>query len=174
MSSVIAVAVVLTGCGGKVAEEISTKAVEKAVEKNLSADGEKVDVDLDAEGDSFSMTVSGGDGQTQMTMGAQAKVPDGFPKDVPLYPGMAMQMAMSGGAENAFSLQATTKDSLDKVAAYYKAQAEKQGWSEEMSMNQGGDQPMKMLNYSKEGRVINLVLAVADGETQISLTTATE
>jgi len=97
------VIVALAGCGGKSAEEKSAEELaERMIEQAAKAEGAEVDVDVssgsvkirgtDEEGgtvnvdmDEESATITSEGGRTTMTAGAAAKIPDDFPKDVPLY-----------------------------------------------------------------------------------------
>jgi len=182
------VVMICMGCGGKpsesvvssvkeaakekVTQKVTEKAVEKAIESNLSTKDQKVDVDLDSGGDAMTMTVTGEDGKTRMVMGPNAKIPPNFPKDVPQYPGMTLSQLIVAEENETFTLEASTKDPLEKVTAYFKEEAAKNGWTEEMAMNQTGETPMAALNYSKESRILNLILTTGEGETRITLNTA--
>jgi hypothetical protein len=192
MGILLAVAVAFSGCGG---EKAGQKVAEKAMEKALSQDGKKVDVDLGKDGQSLSMKVQGAeaesesmdmnvsgdgkdstmtiqtaDGAMVMTTGANAKLPDDFPKDIPQYPGMKLDMVHAMG--EAVSVQATTSDALDKVGAFYKKECVAQGWTEQMSMSQPGEEAMQMLTFEKSGRTLSLVASKEGDTVRISLTTA--
>jgi len=192
MGILLAVAVAFSGCGG---EKAGQKAAEKAMEKAMSQDGKKVDVDLGKDGQSLSMKVQGAeaesesmdmnvsgdakdsamtvqtaDGAMVTTTGANAKLPDDFPKDIPQYPGMKLDMVHAMG--DSVTVQATTSDALDKVGAFYKKECVAQGWTEQMSMNQPGEEAMQMLTFEKAGRTLSLVIATENGAVRISLTTA--
>ena len=153
-------------------EGAAAKVAEKAIEAGLSGEAANVEIDLDDGSGSLAMNIAGEEGAGRVVMGSAAAIPDDFPKDVPLYPGMSLEMVMAMSEQHSFSIQASTQDALDKVAAHFQGEAGKKGWVEELSMNQGGDQPMSMLNYTKEGRVLNLMLVSDEGQTRISLTTA--
>lgn len=52
------------------------------------------------------------------------KIPDTFPKDFPLYPGVKVTSVLSGaqqGKSSGYWLTLSTADSMDKVAAFIKA-----------------------------------------------------
>jgi hypothetical protein len=180
----------LAGCGGKSAEEKSAEElaegmIEQAAKQSgrdidvdisgnkmtisgTDEDGETVDVNIDGE----SATVTSEDGTTTMTAGAAAKIPEDFPKDVPLYEKMNVMAVQQDSASGAVSITAQSKDSVAKVAEYYKKQAESNGWTQESDMSQGG--AMHMLAYSKGERNLNLVLMGDDGATNIQLTVVKE
>lgn len=61
------------------------------------------------------------------------KIPDAFPKDFPMYPGMKLLSSMSGSekAKGAgFWLTFTTSDAMKPVTDYYKTALAKNGWKE--------------------------------------------
>ena len=150
----------LNGCGNS--EE---KAVEKKIEKETGA---KTQVDLSDKG----MKVTGAnEGEKfSVTTGDATQIPKDFPEDVPLYqPAKAVgALEVTGG----YSVTLTTSDPVDKVAASCKEQMVSQGWTEQASMNMGGQ---TVLVYGKEGgRVTNIAVMPVDGETTITVTVATE
>ncbi len=194
----ISMGVLVPGCGSKPSETVAEKAVEKMVEQALSDTGQKVNVKIGKEGDGFSMTVTGDDaegvseikiGQDEQTFslsmqgmdgnvmvagGEDARIPDTFPKDVPLYPGMKLLLVQSMPEQQGYIIQARSDDSMDKVAAYIKKEVAAQEWKETLAMSQAGDPPMQMLGYSKNNRVLHFVLNSEDGGTVIHLNHGTE
>ncbi|CAN5289706.1 hypothetical protein BH10PAT1_BH10PAT1_2260 [soil metagenome] len=77
-------------------------------------------------------------GQT-LNIGAN-KIPDGFPKDFPVYPGSTVTSSLSGsqtGQENGYWLTLTTNDSAEKVTAYYETNFEKEGWKTQTTNTPG-------------------------------------
>lgn len=194
----IILGVFVLGCGSKPSETVAEKAVEKMVEQALSDTGQQVNVQIDKEGAGFSMTVTGDkagevseikigqdeqtfslsmqgtDGNVTVMGGGDAKIPDTFPKDVPLYPGMKLLVVQSMPEQQGYIIQARSDDSMDKVTAYLKKEAAAQEWKETLAMSQAGDPPMQMLGYSKDNRVLHFVLNSEDGGTIIHLNHGTE
>ena len=162
----------LAGCGGSLSEKVAETVVEKGIESALSTDGQKANVDIGKDGDSFSMTIQGEDGGMQLAAGTKASIPADFPKDVPLYPGLEIIMVQTMGTEGAHMIMGSSSDSMEKVAAFYKKETAAQGWTEQMSMNQPGDTPMQMLTYEKDGRMISVTILFEENQTKINLTTA--
>lgn len=158
----VAALLLCAGCGKAV-----NKAVEKAVESELSKDGKKVNVDMGSSGSPMSMTVTDEKGQTQMTMGASAAIPADFPKDVPKYPGMTVTMAVS--ETDACTVQATSKDALQKIGDYFKAEAVKGGWTEQSAMTQSGESAMTMLEYAKGDRRFSVMVTSSSDGTAIMI-----
>jgi hypothetical protein len=118
---------------------------------------------MDATEDGGTITTADG---TEMLSGSRAKLPDDFPKDVPQYKGMELVMVATMPDGN-LSVSATTPDSPEKVAAFYKKEAEANGWKVETSMDMG---EMKNFQYSKESRGLSVMLMNDDGKTGIQLT----
>ena len=121
-----------------------------------------------ADGDSFTMTTP--EGTLTTTSGKSAKVPDGFPKDVPIYPGAEVVLATSMAQMGMASVQLSTGDGVAKVAAYYKRELAANGWSEVTAMSQGGAEAMEMLSCSKGDGVVTVMAMAEEGKTMISVT----
>ncbi len=162
-------ALALTGCGGeKAAEQIA----ETAIKANLGEDAENVDIDIDSESESFSMSIRGEQGGMNVAAGENAKLPDNFPEDVPLYPGTKLQVVSTMADNNMFMVQGSTPDAADKVIAHLGKEASAKGWSESMSMNMGAGQ--RMINYEKDNRILHFMIVREDNLTQVSVTTGTQ
>ena len=174
--------VAVAGCGKKADEKLT----EKLLEKSLSQDGVKADVDISGETMSFTttdadgqqahvqmngneMTVSGPDGTTTFQATGAGKMPADFPADVYVYAGADIVSAVStpAGVNLALKTAAAAKD----VAAKYAAEMTAQGWATQTTLDTGG---MTMLVFTKDNRTANVVVQFVDGSTSINLTVATE
>ncbi|MBN2468241.1 MAG: hypothetical protein JXD19_08830 [Deltaproteobacteria bacterium] len=154
---VLVLILLIAGCG-KSPEE---KAIEKSIEEST---GGKADVDISKKG----ITISGEteEGTYTVTSGEGTEIPKDFPADVFIYHPCKIMSAVNlpGG----HSLALATKDDGSTVTEKYKKEMTAKGWSEQTSMNMGGQ---TMLVYEKEGRGATISIAPADGgETQISMT----
>jgi hypothetical protein len=69
--------------------------------------------------------VKGEDGDSASI--GNAKVPSGFPSDVPIYPGSKVSGSFKSG-DNKYTVILTTTDSKNKVDSYYKSQLSANGW----------------------------------------------
>ncbi|MCC6143999.1 MAG: hypothetical protein IT368_09350 [Candidatus Hydrogenedentes bacterium] len=165
-------ALVLTGCGGDKTDPLATDWAEGAIEAQVAAGDQDVDVEMNTKDDSFSMKVTGEEGGMSITAGEGTKLPENMPKDVPVYPGIQVQMATSVSEKEGIMVQGLSTDAIEKVTAFYKKETADKGWAEAMSMNMAEGQ--QMLNYTKEGRILNVMLIKQDDGTQISVTTAKE
>jgi uncharacterized cupredoxin-like copper-binding protein len=182
---------VATGCGQDAGETVAEKLAEKAIESSAAESGESVDANVDVSSGTVTITgqdddgkalkmkfgnesasIVSEDGATEMLMGDAAKIPADFPKDVPVYPGMKLEMTVKNPQDGMFTLTGTSADPLDKIAKFYKGKAAAGGWTEQMSMAQGGQ--MQMLAYEKGGRMISVNIISQDGSTTINLTTGTQ
>jgi hypothetical protein len=139
--------------------------------KETDENGKTRDVQVSGSGDTSTMTIQSDDGAMKIATGDAAKVPDDFPKDIPLYNGIKLISVQTMPDQKMFHIQATTADAMDKVAAFCKEQYVKQSWTEASSMNQAGDAPMTMISYKKEDRILNVVLMKDKDGTMIQLNT---
>jgi len=99
--------------------KLAEKAEERAIEKSLEKQGGG-QVSINSQKGSMTITTDAGTFQ----MGAGAKIPDDFPKAVPIYPGAKPAFAAKSTdpkGKAAWSVQMETPDSKDQVVAYYKA-----------------------------------------------------
>ena len=101
---------VLLTCG---CEKITEKAVEAAVESAMEKQtGGSVDVHDQG------VTVKSADG-TAVLETQPGKIPDGWPKEIPAYPGAKVSMSMMTGKDGMLMLETT--DAPDTVLAFYKS-----------------------------------------------------
>ena len=174
--------VAVAGCGKK-AEESFT---EKLIEKSLSMDGMKADVDLsgntmsftttDADGkqanvkmDGDEMTITGAEGTTTFRAAGEGKMPADFPADVHVYAGASIVSSISSSAGINLTLKST--DAAKDVAAAYAAEMKAKGWTSESTMDMG---EMAMLSFAKDNRRASVIVQAVDGSTSINLTVATK
>ncbi len=167
------------GCG-KAKDKLAEVALEKMAQSGGNVDvqvkdGQVVGITSKKDGENVSVTMSKDSGNVQisngtggsMTMGDSAKVPDNFPKDIPIYTGLKIGMSSNDPAEGTFLVQGTTPDALDTVAAFY-AKAMKDGaWTETLSMKQAD---MSSLAYEKGTLVVQYMLSKADTGSTVMIT----
>lgn len=215
---ILALGLVLAGCG-KAAEKTGETIAEKAIEKALSSDGNKVDVKIGKDGQASNITVQGTDsdgnkidmtmnvdggqgtlkmndknmdmtmsgdgdkgslqikgpeGTMTMTTGDGAVLPPNYPKDIPLYPGLKLNMVQTIPENNTFVVQGFSDDPLDKVAAFCKEKMPANGWTEQTSMNQGGDSPMAMFAFQKDQRTMSILIGKEENQTSISISAGSQ
>jgi hypothetical protein len=124
------------------------------------------------DGESFTMKTEGGG--PSMTIGKGATLPDGFPKDIPLYPGVEIQLSSADPGAKTFAVQATSADAVEKVAEYYKTEMKSQGWNEGDGVVQTGTTAMHMLNFDKGESTAMIMVMAQEGKTFLSITTEQE
>jgi len=132
LSSVLLVATLALACGGD--------------EKTVEIDGASFTVEREGEG----LRISGEDeegGAFSGQFGENARVPDGFPKDVPVYPDAQVVGGMVAGEGGMLTLQ--TDDDLDEVAEFYREKLAKEGWSLGPPMDVMG---RRLLSFEKGDR----------------------
>ncbi len=95
-------------------EKIARKATEKALEEGT---GEQWTLDKDK------VTVTDTKGHGSVQFGAGASVPDDWPKDVPVYPGAKVTLAIASKdtGSKGYALTLESKDSPKAVHDYYKS-----------------------------------------------------
>jgi hypothetical protein len=152
------------GCGG-CQKRTGQKLAEKMAEMQMARNGVKGEVNISDD----KVSIKTKDGATTMAYGKSVKVPAGFPADVKVYDGATIVTAMT--VPNGFNLQLMTKDSLEKVAEFYKARMAADGWTEEGIY---ASSQQSTLSYKKGKRTTNIMAMESDKATSITLMTATE
>ena len=114
--------------------------------------------------DAGSMTFTGKDGQKLTMDFGSGKLPDNYPKDVPVYKDAKVMVSQSVSEKNGRNLVLETNDSLDKVVDFYKKGLESNGWKTENTLAMG---QMTMLTATKENRQVSV--QVTDGDNKRSV-----
>lgn len=149
------------GCGetkDKTAETIAEEAIE-------SQTGEDAEVEIDDEGESFSLKTKEGD--AEFSAGGKAEIPNDFPKDVYVYDGASVQLSMA--AEGNFSLKLITDDNVDKIISKYEKEMESEGWEIEGRVDVA-DQKTRI--FKKENRQVSLSASPENDKYFILINTA--
>ncbi len=178
--------VIGAGCG-KAAQTVTEKVAEKAIEKSIAKDGGTADVKIDTKSgtvqmkgkdasgnayevktggdkDSFNLQQTDADGSVTQ-MGASAKIPADFPKDVPVLDGLQLLMVHVSSAKKEFLVQGKSTTPITKAAAFYREKIPAQGWKELTKMDAG---EMQNMQYEKDQRVLSVMLMKEGEETTIS------
>jgi hypothetical protein len=101
--------------------------------------------------------------------GENAEIPDGFPKDVPIYPDAKVLGSMVTGEGTILTLQ--TADDPGKVTAFYREKLSKEGWSLASEIDLGGQRMLAIekgersgaVQISREGDDTNILVTVGAG-----------
>ena len=112
--------------------------------------------------DAGSMTFTGKNGEKVAINMSGGKVPDDYPKDVPLYNAKVI-MANSSSEKHTQHLMMESEDTAEKIAEFYKKGLDSNGWKTEGTMNMG---EMNMFTASKNNRQLVIQISnVADKRT---------
>ncbi|HDP35989.1 MAG TPA: hypothetical protein ENN29_12875 [Candidatus Hydrogenedentes bacterium] len=191
-----AIALCACGSGDKAQRKTAVKATERIIEKKAASegknasvsispdekrmsmtvkdeDGAETTVEIQEDGDDASVVVTGGGGRVSMTQGSSAGIPEGFPKDVPIHTSMKITMSLTDGTAG-FTIQAESEEKFENLVYYFKEESRKLGWTEQMNMQQGIEEPMQMLVCQKDGRMLNLVIQQQGDNVAISMSVAEE
>ena len=121
-------------------------------------------------GKSTEVTIQGKDGAKMQFSGEGGlAVPDGFPKDVPVYPGSTVTMSMA--AKDGMHVALKTADPSGKVVAFYNEKLKASGWEIEATMNTGES---SMVSGKKDKRSVVAVTGRDSDGTTITLTVQPE
>ncbi len=130
-------------------------------------DGSKATVTK--EGDGVEFTVKGPDGETVHVAGSGSGValPEGFPGDVPIYPGA--KPITSAKMKDTMTAVLTTDDPVAKVSQFYAEKLKDGGWSIEGTFTTADsgmvsakkDTRTCMAQASRSGALTNITLAVS-------------
>jgi hypothetical protein len=162
----------LTSCG-KVSETVGDKAVEKIAEAAMSKDGTKVKIDSTQGGMTITSTDSNG-AKVSMEVG-DAKVSEAE-LGVPIYPGAVVPG--NAGSQRTTSAQGSvvvasfeSKDSMDKVAAFYRAKMQVLAGSKAIADIKAEDAMMLGFTDDASKQTVQLTLNRSDsGGTMFSIT----
>lgn len=157
---VLALALLSTSTSGckKIQERLAQKADEKTVETASSAQ-------VDPQTGAGTVTLSGENGAVVAMGGANAKVPDNWPKSVPTYPSGTLKGAMSASAAPAagkihHTLTYETPDDATKVVQFYTENLK--GFSKTSELNLGGNM---IVSFEGDGKVVALTISKLPGAT---------
>lgn len=109
--------------------------------------------------DESAMTFTGKNGDKVEINTGGGKIPDDYPKDLPVYESAKLIMSTSANEKNAHNLMLESGDPADKIAEFYKKGLESNGWKVEGTMNMG---EMNMFTATKDKR--QAVIQVVDGK----------
>jgi hypothetical protein len=111
--------------------------------------------------DSGSYTFTGKDGQ-KMTMDVGAgKLPDDYPKDVPVYKDARIVVTQTISEKNGRNLVLESGDSAEAIANFYKKELAAQDWTVENTMVTEG---LNMLTATKGSRQLTVNITESDGK----------
>jgi hypothetical protein len=113
--------------------------------------------------DAGSVKVTGKDGKTATLEFHQGRIPDDYPKDVPVYSGKVV-MAQAISEKNARNLMLETSDSAGKIAEFYRKELERNGWRTETTVATGS---VSMIGANKDQKQIVIQITDSGGKRSI-------
>jgi hypothetical protein len=135
--------------------------------KTVSTPNGDVKVEESGKAGQSAVTVTGKNGETMTINSEGSKLPDDYPKDVPVASGAKIVMATSvNNADNkGSSLVLESADSFDKTVAFYKKGLADNGWNVDATIL---GEKMTILTAAKDSR--QLVVQIGESEGKCSVT----
>lgn len=112
-------------------------------------------VNIDGKNGNFSVTNKDGD---SATIGSNAKLPDGFPSDVPIYEPSDVIASVKTG-EGAYSVSLLTNDSQEEVNDFYSTELQKNGWTSGDSAAQFNFSGGSASSFTKGDQRLSVIIA---------------
>lgn len=134
--------------------------MERSIEKETGGDA---NVDIKADG---SMDVKTKEGTA--TIGSN-KVPDGWPKEIAVYPGATISYSAAVNPDTGkpgMAIVMMSTDDVTTVAAYYKKEAAAAGWTLGQSMETAGT---TILTATKGGMTASFMITGVENQTSIAI-----
>ena len=165
MTKVCIVGLIVAGLGvsggcKKSSESLAEKLAEKAIEKSS---GGKAKVDISG----GTVKVQTKDGEMVATSGANASVPDDFPKDVLVLDGAKVLASVK--VPDGFAVTMETKEASESVVKKYADAMKAHGWAETATVKMG-EGVMLAYGKEKEGRTTSVMISKDSHATQLQLT----
>ena len=127
------------------------------------------DVKVEESGKQSTVTFTGKDGEKMTIASEGTKLPDDYPKDVPVVSGAKIVMATSANTADSsgFSLILESADSFDKTVAFYKKAIADNGWKSDATV---AAEKMTMLSATKDTRQMVVQIGESDGKCSVTQT----
>ena len=130
-------------------------------------------VTVDQGGDKVEIKGREADGSVPSSSGGGVKVPEDFPKDIPVYSGATLIIHQS--VKNGRYLQLKTSDAADKVTAFYKEKLKAEGWKQvSESSSESPRSGITTLMNTKDNRTLSVVISQDDEGTSLTLSVSTK
>jgi hypothetical protein len=99
----------------------------------------------------------------------KVKVPEDFPKDIPIYPSATPVIHTSAG-QSGRTLELKTSDAIAKVKAFYKEKLKAEGWKQD---SDSSTEENTLLMNTKDSRTLAVVICHRDDATGLILSVST-
>ena len=151
----------VSGCfnlGQKVAEKIT----EEAIEKSIESEGGEAEVEIGEEG----VSIKTDEGET--TIGG-ADLSEGFPKVVPVHPGMQIISSAKSTEDGKefFVVSGIIGDSGKEIFDWYKSQLS--NWDTEESEVTSGDESMYSIYASNDAYDVSVIIMDVESEDEVTV-----
>jgi len=154
----------LVACGSEKTEEEKAKELTENIVKNIT--GNDVDIDINEDGETGSVTIKGKDGEEVTFSGSKNELPDDFPSDVYVIDG---DIEGVGNVVSPKGKMITFGINSDKSISDLKDKIEKEmkseGWKAGMNMKVP---EAAMLNYTKGEKSVTITIGKEDDKTVVS------
>ena len=120
-----------------------------------------------ATGDDNTFTIATPEGTLEGTSGPDAKIPEEWPKTVPVYAGAKVLTTTVMAQMGIYSLELETSAGMADVVAYYEKELSAKGWKQQQSFAQGAEATMMM--YVNDEQMLNVTVTAKDGPTKLML-----
>lgn len=141
--------------------------------KTISTPSGDVKVEESGKSGQSTVTFTGKEGEKLTINSEGGKVPEDYPKDVPVASGAKVLMSTSANnaGQSGTSLVLESADSHDKVLAFYKKGLVDNGWKIETTISQPN---VTIIAASKDKRNLSLQIGESDGKTSITQVVASK
>lgn len=151
----VAIALVLTGCGKKLSEKAAEKIIEKSTNGQASVDVDRNQVTINTNGGSYQA-------------GEEVKLPAGFPSDVYVIDG-TIKAAMTNAENNGYTVSIETSQSVTEAKTRYEKELVDDGWTMSMSLVYEG---AASLGATKGNRTTTISISTVSDKTTVVLGTS--
>jgi len=141
--------------------------------KTISTPSGNVTVEENNKSGESAVTIKDNNGATLTINSAGTKIPDDYPKDVPVASGSKVMMAASvnNSTNNGSNLVLECTDNMDKLVSFYKKGLTDNGWKIEATISQD---KMTMFTASKDKRALSVHIQEEEGKSTVTQTVGTK
>ena len=141
--------------------------------KTYSTPGGSVTVNDNGKPGQSAVTITGNNGEKMTINSEGTKLPDDYPKDVPVASGakIVMSTSVDNKTTKGSHLVLESTDSLDKITEFYKKGLADNGWKISATFAQP---QMTIITAAKDNRELSLSVQQGDGKSTITQSVATK
>jgi len=144
---------------------------EDTVQTRIETEEGVVDIQVGTDGDRVGVSAETEEGAFTLEAGGQVQLPQNFPGDVPLYPGMEILVAQALEQRETFTLQGRVDATSGEVSSYYREAAPAEGWEEKHALAQPTGE---IITFEQGERMLNILVAAEDEGVFVTLHTGRE